>query len=92
MPKNKASTAPSWTDPDDAPELTDEFFERASLYEGERLIQRGHPAPSPSKEPLTLHLPAEVLHKLRSSGAGWQARLETLLTEYAASYSAPPVA
>ncbi len=30
-----------WHDPDDAPELTDEFFERAFHYEGGKLIRRG---------------------------------------------------
>ena len=30
-----------WVDPDDAPELNDEFFERADEYLGESLVKRG---------------------------------------------------
>ncbi len=30
-----------WVDPDDAPELDDEFFGRADEYLGESLVRRG---------------------------------------------------
>ncbi|MBF8274075.1 MAG: hypothetical protein HW380_3180 [Magnetococcales bacterium] len=33
-----------WIDPDDAPELTDAFFEEADEYIGDRLIRRGRHA------------------------------------------------
>ena len=35
MPRNSAATASSWIDPDDAPELDDEWFDRAALRIGE---------------------------------------------------------
>ena len=38
MNGNKRGTVTTWTDPDDAPELDDEFFERADEYEGHRLV------------------------------------------------------
>jgi predicted RNase H-like HicB family nuclease len=38
-------------DPDDAPELTDDFFEHADLYEGETLIRRGKPRLGTPKKP-----------------------------------------
>jgi hypothetical protein len=31
----------TWTDPDDAPELEDEFFQQADQYDGEVLVKRG---------------------------------------------------
>ena len=31
----------TWTDPDDAPELEDEFFQTADQYDGEVLVKRG---------------------------------------------------
>jgi hypothetical protein len=31
----------AWVDSDDAPELADEFFERADEYLGESLVRRG---------------------------------------------------
>jgi hypothetical protein len=39
MPQEKRG----WVDPDDAPELTKDYFERADLYHGDKLIRRGHP-------------------------------------------------
>ena len=42
MPGNKKDTAPIWTDPDEAPELTDDFFARAALKEGERVLRAGY--------------------------------------------------
>jgi hypothetical protein len=38
----------TWVDPDDAPEWTDEMFERADLYHGGKLVRRGRP---PSTNP-----------------------------------------
>lgn len=34
-------TGPSWQNPDDSPEWTDEMFDRADVREGDRLIRRG---------------------------------------------------
>jgi hypothetical protein len=42
----------AWVDPDDAPELTDEMFQRADLYNGGRLIRRGVPPTSEGPSPL----------------------------------------
>src|SRR5262249_26258193 len=46
MPKKKragASISKGWVDPDDAPEFTDDYFERADVYLGDELIRRGRP-------------------------------------------------
>ena len=45
MRKSKDSGKKKWVDPDDAPELTREFFQRADIYEGDKLIRRGRPPP-----------------------------------------------
>ncbi|WP_255212699.1 BrnA antitoxin family protein, partial [Burkholderia pseudomallei] len=42
-----------WVDPDDAPELTDEFFERADEYVGDRLVRRGPGRPLGSHKTAT---------------------------------------
>lgn len=34
---------PEWVDPDDAPELTDVFFDQAEIRRGERVVRRGPP-------------------------------------------------
>ncbi|MBF0108767.1 MAG: hypothetical protein HQL76_06290 [Magnetococcales bacterium] len=41
MNENKSNMEAEWVDPDDAPELTDTFFEEADEYIGNRLIRRG---------------------------------------------------
>ena len=43
MKKSKKTTKSTWIDPDDAPELTKEWFEQADLYHGEKLVRRGRP-------------------------------------------------
>jgi hypothetical protein len=41
--REKKSTPSIWTDLDDAPELTESFFDKADLYVGKTLKARGHP-------------------------------------------------
>jgi hypothetical protein len=43
MTKKPSNPEPKaeWVDPDDAPELTEEWFRKAHLYHGETLIRRG---------------------------------------------------
>jgi hypothetical protein len=43
---------PAWIDPDDAPEWTDEMFDRAEIRIGDKIIRRGRPpAPPNAKSP-----------------------------------------
>ena len=83
MSVNKNSTKPSsWVDPEDAPALSAEFFERADLHEGARLVRRGRPAGSTkpdAKQAVKLRLDADVLAALRASGEGWQTRINDSL-------------
>ena len=71
-----------WVDPDDAPELTDEFFENAEVYHGNTFIrrgQRGRPKNPNAKELVSIRLDPDVLAKLREGGPGWQTRLNDIL-------------
>jgi uncharacterized protein (DUF4415 family) len=45
--RKRKRTAKRWVDPDDAPEFTQELFERADLYYGDRLIRPGKGGPNP---------------------------------------------
>ena len=47
LPKSKNT----WIDPDDVPEITDEWVAQADLYHGEKLIRRGRPLAEITKEP-----------------------------------------
>ena len=89
MTGKKANTSPGWADPDDAPEWTDEVFERAALYEGDKLVgaasgtltRRGRPKLASPKRQVTLRLDGDVLDSLRDSGPGWQSRVNAILRE-----------
>jgi len=77
QPKDNAGSA--WTDPDDAPELTDEMLARAEIFEGRKFIGRGRPRAAARKEPVSLRLDEDILTRLRADGPGWQTRVNALL-------------
>lgn len=82
--KPKGGTTP-WVDPDDAPELTAEHFERADVYEGETLVKRGRPTSSATGVPkklVTFRLDQDVLDGLREMGPGWQTTVNERLREW----------
>ena len=79
MSAKKTSTPATWTDPEDAPELTAAFFKQADRYEGTTLKSRGRPKAAVTKEPVKLRLDADVLAALRASGEGWQTRINDAL-------------
>jgi uncharacterized protein (DUF4415 family) len=77
---------------DEIPEADDTFFERAALTRGGKVIRegtgtltnRGRP-PLPEgarKELVSLRLSPDILWWLRSTGPGWQSRLEDMLREH----------
>ena len=79
MTEKKRSTPVTWKDLDDAPELTEAFFNSADLYKGTKLKARGRPKSATPKEPVKLRLDADVLAALRASGEGWQTRINDAL-------------
>lgn len=66
------------------PELDDDVFERADLYDGGILVRRGRgrPALDQPKRQVTLRLDADVLDALRTSGPGWQTRVNQALRDW----------
>lgn len=70
-------------DYEEIPELTDEWFKQADLYQGGKLIRRGRP-PSPSpKQSTSLRLDPDVVAHFRRSGRGWQSRINAALRKAA---------
>jgi uncharacterized protein (DUF4415 family) len=79
-----------WDD-DDIPEADDTFFERAALTKGGKVVRegkgtltnRGRPPlpPGTRKELVSLRLSPDILWWLRSTGPGWQSRMEEMLRE-----------
>lgn len=83
MTVSKKSIAPeSLDDDDEIPELTDEFFEKANVYVGGKLVSRGRggrpPLANPKKQ-VTMRLDADVLDRLKADGPGWQSRANKAL-------------
>ena len=59
-----------WIDPDDAPELGDEFFERADEYQGDRLVKRGRPVGSGNKISTAVSFDSDVIDTFVQVGLG----------------------
>lgn len=86
MKKSKKNTKSAWIDPEDAPELTDAWFEKAHVYKGGVLVRRGKGRP-PLENPKisqTLRLDADILAAFKKTGAGWQTRMNEALRKAAA--------
>jgi uncharacterized protein (DUF4415 family) len=75
MPTKKKSGSAAWVDPDDAPPLTDAFFDRAEIRRGDTIVRRGRPPLASPKQAVKLRLDADVLAAYRKTGDGWQTRI-----------------
>lgn len=83
----------AWLDPDDAPELTDEFFEKGEWRIGDRSVSQdqaradvekrfGGRVGSAAKVSTTIRFDADVLAAFKATGAGWQTRMNDALREW----------
>jgi len=80
MNAKKPATGSIWNDPDDAPELTDAWFEAADLYHGERLVRKGgRPKSAAPKVAINIRLSPGVLEHFKAGGKGWQTRIDEAL-------------
>lgn len=64
---------------EEIPELDEEWFAEADLYEGGKLIRRGRPPSPQSKRLVSLRLSPEILDHFQAGGPGWQTRLNDAL-------------
>ncbi len=91
MTVKKKNTKTEWVDPDDAPELTDDFFDRAEISAGGvvlrpangTLTRPGRPKKANAKKSVHLRLSPEVLSYFRKTGPGWQTRIDETLRKAA---------
>lgn len=65
-----------WIDEDDAPELTDAFFEQADEYNNGVLIKRE----LSSKE--IVNLDSDIIAIFKATGENWQAKMNDVLREW----------
>ncbi|MDA8389207.1 MAG: BrnA antitoxin family protein [Gammaproteobacteria bacterium] len=87
MNVNKHGTPTEWIDPDDAPELKDEFFEQADEYVGDKLVRRGRPKVEAPKLALTVRYDADVVEAFKATGKGWQTRMNAALKDWLKTHS-----
>ena len=71
-------------DPDEVPELTEAYFERAAIYDGETLVRpgRGQPKSTAPKQLTSLRLDPSVIAAFRANGPGWQTKINAVLKAY----------
>lgn len=81
MKGNAGQLPPEWDD--DAPELTDEWFDKADFLIGRKVIRRGRP-PGSTKKLVSLRLDQTVIDHFRTTGPGWQSRMNDVLRKAAA--------
>lgn len=80
MDVNKLASKPEWTDPDDAPELTDDWFDKATLKIAGQVVRRGRPKGT-NKQQVALRLDRDIIEHFKAGGAGWQSRINAALKE-----------
>ena len=81
---SKPDTKPGWRDPDEAPELTDAWFDGADLKIDGKLVRRGRP-PGSNKRQVAIRLDEDVIAHFKAEGPGWQTRLNAALRAWIAS-------
>jgi uncharacterized protein (DUF4415 family) len=72
---------------EELPELTNDFFERANLYEGKTLVRHGRPEAKGRKVLLSVRYSPEVVEYFRATGEGWQARMDAALKDWIKAHS-----
>lgn len=75
MTGNKSVSKPRLNKTEDSPELTEAWFAKADLYKDDKLVRRGRPKGSGTKELVSLRLDKQALAVFRSTGKGWQVRI-----------------
>lgn len=79
-----------WTDADDAPLLTQDFFDRTEVCDNGQIVRAATgtltrigrpPLGSAAKKQVTLRLDADVIEAFKAGGAGWQSRMNAVLAK-----------
>ncbi|MBK5970354.1 MULTISPECIES: BrnA antitoxin family protein [Thiorhodovibrio] len=86
MNAKENAIASGWIDPDDAPELTDDFFTQADEYVGDKLIHRGRFQTKNKTQALTIRYDIDVIEAFKASGEGWQVRMNIALRDWLNSH------
>ena len=66
---------------DEIPALESDFFEKADLFDGKKLVRRGRPTGS-TKISTTIRFDADVIAALKATGKGWQTKANDVLRKH----------
>lgn len=83
MTTNAKSIDANWTDPDDAPKLSQDWADGADAYLGNTLVRRGRPKLAQTKQHVSLRLDPDIVVRFKAGGPGWQARINDALRKAA---------
>lgn len=70
-------------DYEEIPELTGEWFKRATIHIGGVPVSRGRPKAAVTKDAVSLRLDRDVIAHFRHGGSGWQSRINAVLRKAA---------
>ena len=68
---------------DEIPEVTEEMFARGQVMRAGRPVRLGRPPKEIRKQPTTIRLDPDVLTYFKSTGPGWQSRINETLRKVA---------
>lgn len=80
MSVSRQNSATGWTDPDDAPDLTSPQW--ADVMD-KATVRRSRPKSPAPKVSTTLRLDPDLVEHFRSTGSGWQTRINDTLRKAA---------
>ncbi|WP_420812906.1 BrnA antitoxin family protein [Macromonas bipunctata] len=67
--------------------MSDAFFEAADEYVGDKLVRRGRPKASQTKQALTVRYDVDVIEAFKATGTGWQTRMNAALRDWLKTHS-----
>jgi uncharacterized protein (DUF4415 family) len=67
---------------DEIPELSDEWFDSANLYDNGKLVARGRPIKEAKATQISIRLEQDILLAFKKTGKGWQTRINSTLRDW----------
>ena len=93
MKENNIHSNNTWTDPDEAPEITAELLETGVKMVGDQAVSDsefkqavkktvGRPVSKNPKQLVSIRYDSQVIEYFKATGKGWQTRINEVLMEY----------
>ena len=82
MIENKNAIRTDWIDEDDAPELSDAFFEQADEYRNGVLVRQGRASQMQAVTKIELLLENDIISAFKARGQDWQANMTEVLRDW----------